>query len=132
MSELNNNIETISAVLDILQNNALPSQKPVLRLLGDHLRLLARCMDDAALCPPHLPSGTPTPDTSCLAAYPPLTDASRRADTSYRPDSSRRVDSSRMADTSYRPDSSRMVDSSCRPGADGTTRRVQEAHHVRQ
>ncbi len=34
MSELNNNIETISAVLDILQNNALPSQKPVLRLLG--------------------------------------------------------------------------------------------------
>ena len=126
MSELNNNIETISAVLDILQNNALPSQKPVLRLLGDHLRLLARCTDDAALCPPHLPSGTPTPDTSCLAAYPPLTDGSRMADTSYRPDSSRR------ADTSYRPDSSRMVDSSRRPCADGTTRRVQEAHHVRQ
>ena len=108
MSELNNNIETISAVLDILQNNALPSQKPVLRLLGDHLRLLVRCMDDAALCPPHLPSGTPTPDASCLSAYPPLTDAPRMADTSYRPDSSRR------------------------PCADGTTRRVQEAHHVRQ
>ena len=126
MSELNNNIETISAVLDILQNNALPSQKPVLRLLGDHLRLLARCMDDAAPCPPHLPSGTPTPDTSRLSAYPPLTDASCMADTSYRPDSSRMVDSSCMADTSCRSDSSR------RPGADKTARWTQEAHHVRQ
>ena len=108
MSELNNNIETISAVLDILQNNAPPSQKPVLRLLGDHLRLLARCMDDAAPCPPHLPSGTPTPDTSRLSAYPPLTDASCMADTSCRSDSSRR------------------------PGADKTARWTQEAHHVRQ
>ena len=127
MSELNNNIETISAVLDILQNNALPSQKPVLRLLGDHLRLLARCMDDAALCPPHLPSGTPTPDTSRLAAYPPVTDTSCMADTSYRQDNS-----SHMVDSSRRPDSSHMVDSPFRPVTDGTARRVQEAHHVRQ
>lgn len=120
MSELNNNIETISAVLDILQNNALPSQKPVLRLLGDHLRLLARCMDDAALCPPHVPSGTPTPDTSRLAAYPPLTDTSCMADISYRPDSSHMVDSSRRPDSPYSP------------ATDGTARRAQEAHHVRQ
>ncbi|MGE4312402.1 hypothetical protein [Desulfovibrio sp.] len=127
MSELNNNIETISAVLDILQNNALPSQKPVLRLLGDHLRLLARCMDDAALCPPHLPSGTPTPDTSRLVAYPPVTDTSYRQD-----NSSLRPDSSHMVDSSHMPDSSHMVDSSRRPVTDGTARRVQEAHHVRQ
>ena len=102
MSELNNNIETISAVLDILQNNALPSQKPVLRLLGDHLRLLARCMDDAALCPPHLPSGTPAPDTSRLAAFPTATDTLCRPDSPYS------------------------------PATDGTARRVQEARHVRQ
>lgn len=108
MSELYNNIETVSAVLDILQNNALPAQKPVLRLLGDHLRLLARCMDDAALCPPHIPTGTPTPDTSRLAAYPPTVDTPCRADTSLRPDSSH--------------------------GAvtDGTARRVQGVRYVHQ
>ncbi|OXS29934.1 MAG: hypothetical protein BCS36_03970 [Desulfovibrio sp. MES5] len=102
MSEFNNNIETVSAVLDILQNNALPAQKPVLRLLGDHLRLLVRCMDEEALCPPHMPSGTPTPGTSRLAAFPPVTDASRLAESSH------------MA------------------AADGTARRFQEVGHVRQ
>ena len=126
MSELNNNIETISAVLDILQNNALPSQKPVLRLLGDHLRLLVRCMDDAALCPLRLPSGTPTPDTSRLAAYPPATETSCRPDASYRPDNPLWPDASYSVDTSLR------VDSPHRAAADGTARRVQEARHVRQ
>lgn len=102
MSELYNNIETVSAVLDILQNNALPAQKPVLRLLGDHLRLLARCMDEGALCPPHMPSGTPTPDTSRLAAYPP------------------------GGDTSC------MADISCMAATDEASRRVQEVGHVHQ
>ena len=114
MSELYNNIETVSAVLDILQNNAHPSQKPVLRLVGDHLRLLARCMDDAALCPPHMPTGTPTPDTPRLAAYPPASDTSCRPDSSLRPGTSLRPDSLHGAIT------------------DGTPRRVQGVRYVRQ
>lgn len=60
MSDLQNNFHNLSAVLDILQNNAPPTQRPVLRLVGDHLRLLARCMDLPAHCspplPPHMPS----------------------------------------------------------------------------
>ena len=126
MSELNNNIETISAVLDILQNNALPSQKPVLRLLGDHLRLLARCMDDAALCPPHMPTGTPTPDTPRLAAYPPASDTSCRPDSSLRPGTSLRPDSLPRSDSSPRPDSLHGAIT------DGTPRRVQGVRYVRQ
>lgn len=114
MSELHNNIETISAVLDILQNNALPAQKPVLRLLGDHLRLLVRCMDDGALCPPHLPSGTPTPATSLLVAYPPA------------------ADSSCMADISCTADGSCMSDSSCTAASNKNSRQVQEVGHVYQ
>ena len=38
MSDLQDNFHNLSAVLDILQNNAHPAQRPVLRLVGDHLR----------------------------------------------------------------------------------------------
>ncbi|ATD81786.1 MULTISPECIES: hypothetical protein [Desulfovibrio] len=55
MSDLQDNFHNLSAVLDILQNNAHPAQRPVLRLVGDHLRLLALCMDLPARCSPHMP-----------------------------------------------------------------------------
>ncbi|CAK7026483.1 MAG: hypothetical protein DESF_01104 [Desulfovibrio sp.] len=65
MSDLQDNIYNLSAVLDTLQNNAHPAQKPILRLLGDHLRLLALCMDLSAYCPdvqtPHMPPSAAAP-----------------------------------------------------------------------
>lgn len=66
MSELHNTIDNLSAVLDILQHTAHPDQKPVLRLMGDHLRLLARCIDDPAVNLPHIPSAT-SPQNACQA-----------------------------------------------------------------
>lgn len=66
MLELNNSLDNLSAVLDIIQNTAHPDQKPVLRLMGDHLRLLARCMDDPAISLHHALSG-PTPQGACQA-----------------------------------------------------------------
>ncbi|MDD4701831.1 MAG: hypothetical protein PHI96_06375 [Desulfovibrio sp.] len=71
MSELNTTFDNLSAVLDLLQNTAPPEQKPVLRLMGDHLRLLARCMDDPAVTLLYIPSG-PTPQGACQATADPI------------------------------------------------------------
>ncbi len=61
MSDLQDNFYNLSAVLDILQNNAHPAQRPVLRLVGDHLRLLALCMNRSEHCPtPHTPDRPPS------------------------------------------------------------------------
>ncbi len=45
MSELHDEIQNLSAVLELLQNGARHGQRPVLRLASSHLRLLARTLD---------------------------------------------------------------------------------------
>ncbi len=61
MSDIQDNFYNLSAVLDLLQNNAPPAQRPVLRLVGDHLRLLALCMDLPSQCPsPQTPHSPPS------------------------------------------------------------------------
>lgn len=61
MSELPDEIQNLSAVLESLQPGMHVSQRPVLRLVSDHLRLLAQLLDkrDAAAPMAALPgSGT--------------------------------------------------------------------------
>ena len=62
MSELRDEIQNLSAVLELLQTEARAGQRPVLRLASDHLRLLARPLkeyaDPAAPLPP---SSAPRP-----------------------------------------------------------------------
>lgn len=67
MSELHDEIQNLSAVLELLQAEASAGQRPVLRLASSHLRLLAGTLkecgygeiaDPAAPIPP---SGAPWP-----------------------------------------------------------------------
>ena len=45
MSELHDEIQNLSAVLELLQTEARGGQRPVLRLVSSHLRLLARTLE---------------------------------------------------------------------------------------
>ncbi|SDF41204.1 hypothetical protein [Desulfovibrio legallii] len=66
MYALHDDIRNLSAVLDLLQAHADAVQRPVLRLMGDHLRLLAGQLAPASvqdiwpapLCP--APHGVPS------------------------------------------------------------------------
>lgn len=64
MSELHDEIQNLSAVLELLQTEARAGQRPVLRLASNHLRLLARTLKDgceeiADPAAPLPPSGAP-------------------------------------------------------------------------
>lgn len=67
MSELRDEIQNLSAVLELLQTEARAGQRPVLRLASDHLRLLARtlkeygCGEIADPAAPLPPSSAPRP-----------------------------------------------------------------------
>ena len=78
MYALHDDIRHLSAVLDLLQAQADAAQRPVLRLMGDHLRLLAGQLAQrpvaevpwsAPLCPP--PHSLPS------LSHPLLTEACR-------------------------------------------------------
>ena len=56
MSAFQDDIQNLSAVLDILHSDAHASHQPVLRLVGNHLRLLANLAGrtwHCPCCPPH-------------------------------------------------------------------------------
>lgn len=52
MSELHDEIQNLSAVLESLQPGIRVSQRPVLRLVSNHLRLLARLLDKSDIAAP--------------------------------------------------------------------------------
>lgn len=52
MSELHDEIQNLSAVLESLQTGVHVSQRPVLRLVSDHLRLLAHLLDKREILAP--------------------------------------------------------------------------------
>lgn len=65
MSELHDEIQNLSAVLELLQMEARGVQRPVLRLASSHLRLLARTLA------PHGPRAEAVPPARGGAALPP-------------------------------------------------------------
>lgn len=52
MSELHEEIQNVSAVLESLHPGVHVSQRPVLRLVSNHLRLLAQLLDKRGIVAP--------------------------------------------------------------------------------